>query len=302
MPLFTKSKSAAEVAAPPASKLETSGDPAFERRIQQIGADFLEDTRRHRTGVLSTAFWSQKLIDWAMKDEAFKVQLFRFVDAFPTLRTPEQIHDHLADYLAQPGVTPPSGMGLGLKAGGLLKGAFAKTVSGQITSMAERFIAGTDAASALPMLEKLWSKGIAFSVDLLGEACVSNAEAEVYQRKYLDLVTTLPRHTANWPANERLETDHLGPVPRTNVSIKISSLFARTDPVDFEGSIAGLMEALRPVLETAQEHNVLINFDMEFFEFKDLTLELFMRCCEAVEFPAGLAMQAYLRSGDDDAR
>ncbi|MHC4785780.1 MAG: hypothetical protein ACYTE6_07420, partial [Planctomycetota bacterium] len=77
MPLFTKSKSPAEVAAPPAAKPETSGDPALERRIQEIGADFLEDTRRHRAGVLSSAFWSQKLIDWAMKDEASKVQLFR---------------------------------------------------------------------------------------------------------------------------------------------------------------------------------------------------------------------------------
>jgi len=33
-----------------------------------------------------------------------------------------------------------------------------------------------------------------------------------------------------------------------------------------------------------------------------LTLELFMRCCEQIEFPAGLAMQAYLRSGDEDAQ
>ncbi len=47
---------------------------------------------------------------------------------------------------------------------------------------------------------------------------------------------------------------------------------------------------------------MLINFDMEQFALKDLTLELFMRCCEAIDFPAGLAMQAYLRSGDDDAR
>lgn len=131
---------------------------------------------------------------------------------------------------------------------------------------------------------------------------MSNAEAEVYQRKYLDLITNLPEHTAKWPANERLENDHLGAVPRTNVSIKISSLFARTDPVDLEGSLEGLMAALRPVLEAARERNVLINFDMEFFEYKDLTLQLFMRCCEAVDFPAGLAMQAYLRSGDDDAR
>ncbi len=274
----------------------------IEDHVQRLGAAFLNEVSRQRGGVLSRAFWSQKLIDWAMKDEAFKVQLFRFVDTFPTLRTPEQIHDHLADYLSQPGVTPPPGMGLGMKAGGLLKGALARTVAGQITGMGQRFIAGTDAVSAMPKLRKLWSQGIGFSVDLLGEACVSNAEAQIYQQKYLDLITNLPPKAAGWPHTERLETDHLGAVARTNVSIKISALFARTDPIDFEGTIAGLREALHPLLTAARDNNVFINFDMEFFEYKDLTLELFMRCCEAVEFQAGIALQAYLRSGDDDAR
>ncbi|CAE7348479.1 rocA [Symbiodinium necroappetens] len=41
---------------------------------------------------------------------------------------------------------------------------------------------------------------------------------------------------------------------------------------------------------------------MEQFAFKDLTLTLFERCCEQVDFHAGLAMQAYLRSGVDDAK
>ena len=41
---------------------------------------------------------------------------------------------------------------------------------------------------------------------------------------------------------------------------------------------------------------------MGYEALKDLTLELFMRCCEEYDFTAGLAMQAYLRSGDDDAR
>ena len=29
---------------------------------------------------------------------------------------------------------------------------------------------------------------------------------------------------------------------------------------------------------------------------------MFERCCEAIDFPAGLALQAYLRSGQDDAQ
>ena len=86
-------------------------------------------------------------MDWATGSEAFKVQLFRLVDAFPALKTPEQIHEHLADYLSQPGVEQPKGMSLGLKAGGIFKGTLAATIASQIHAMAEKFIAGTDAAS-----------------------------------------------------------------------------------------------------------------------------------------------------------
>ncbi|MEE2718703.1 MAG: proline dehydrogenase family protein, partial [Planctomycetota bacterium] len=235
-------------------------------------------------------------------DEGFKVQLFRFIDTFPTLRTPSQVHEHLVDYLAQPGVTLPPGMGLGLSAGGLLKGTMTKMVSGRITAMAERFIAGTDAASALPQLEKMWKQGVAFTVDLLGEACVSDEEAATYQQRYLDLVETLPAAVAGWASNPVLETDHLGPIPRTNVSIKISSLYARTDPIDLNGSLDGLVEMIGPVLEQAGRNGVFVNFDMEHYAFKDLTLSLFERCCEQYDFEAGLAMQAYLRSGEADAQ
>ena len=62
-----------------------------------------------------------------------------------------------------------------------------------------------------------------------------------------------------------------------------------------------MTEALRPILEAAAQHQVLVNFDMEQSALKDLTLALFERCCEKFDFPAGLALQAYLRSGMDDA-
>ncbi|MGA1223377.1 MAG: proline dehydrogenase family protein [Phycisphaerales bacterium] len=298
---FTSKKPAAAPqpsTAPTGEVVET--DPALESRIQSIGADFLDRARNARTGML--AVWSEGLMDWAMQDEAFKVQIFRFVDCFPMLKDNDAVYEHLMDYLSQPGVTPPPFVATALKAGSLAKGLVTKTMSGQITSMAQKFIAGTDAASALPTLRKIWGSGLCFSVDLLGEACVSDEEAEAYRRKYLDLVENLPATVASWGANARLESDHLGPIPRTNVSIKISSLSARVDPIDTEGSINGLLENIAPILEAARRNGVLVNFDMEQFALKDLTLELFMRACEKYEFEAGLAMQAYLRSGDDDAR
>lgn len=280
----------------------SGGIPGFEPRVQEIGRDLLTRARKHTSGVLSARFYSDKLMEWSMKDQAFKVQLFRFVDAFPMLRSTDDIYEHLTDYLSQPGVQVPATIAAGLKAGGLAKGLAVATMSQQITSMASKFIAGTDAKSALGNLADLWKDGIAFSVDLLGEACVSDAEAAEYQRKYLDLVNNLPGSVSAWKANPRLETDHLGPIARTNVSIKVSSLSARVDPIDTEGSIRELMGKIVPILEAAKAKGVLVNFDMEQYALKDLTLELFMRCCEKVDFEAGLAMQAYLKSGEDDAR
>jgi RHH-type proline utilization regulon transcriptional repressor/proline dehydrogenase/delta 1-pyrroline-5-carboxylate dehydrogenase len=274
----------------------------LEGAIQAIGRDMLGRARSHRSGLLSAKFYSDALMEWSMKDHQFKVQLFRFVDCFPVLKTPEDIYDHLSDYLDQPGVTVPGVIAAAMKAGRLAKGLAVGQIRGQIEGMAGKFIAGTDAASALDNLRRLWGEGIAFSVDLLGEACVSDAEADAYRDKYLDLINNLPDQVAGWAGNARLESDHLGAIPRTNVSVKISSLSARCDPIDSEGARRDLMKRLRPILEAAKARGVFVNFDMEQFSMKDFTLELFMHCCEEVDFQAGLAMQAYLRSGEEDAR
>ncbi len=311
MALFTRSKPAPSTSptiepGPPAphGSSATRGvnhGPQVESLVRRIGGELLAAARGHKAGMLSAAFWSDKLMSWSMKDPNFKVQLFRFVDAFPTLTTPQSVHEHLVDYLSQPGVELPPGLSLGMKAGGLAKGLMSKTVASQITSMAGKFIAGANAADALPDLRRSWDKGLAFSVDLLGEACVSAAEAESYREKYLDLVRGLPGEVANWPANDVLDRDHLGAIPRANVSIKISSLSAQTHSIDHDRALDSIMEQLRPILEEARRLGVHINFDMEQYALKDLTMDLFMRCCEAVDFSAGLAMQAYLRSGDSDA-
>ena len=320
MGLFTRSKSSVAKTAPPSAasrrdahaphfavERETpptplSGDARLEESAQAKALAILTAARGDRAGVMSAAFWSDRLMAWSMKDPDFKVQLFHFVDCFPALRTSDAIYEHLVDFMSKPGLSLPPGLDLGLRAGGLAKGLVAKTMSGQIESMASKFIAGRDAKSALPTLKKLWTGNMAFSVDLLGEACLSDSEAEMYRNKYLDLIEILPSEVATWAPNALLESDHLGAIPRTNVSIKISSLFARTDPIDFAGSLASLQAALTPVLESAHKHGVFVNFDMEQFSLKDLTLELFMRCCEQIPFHAGLAMQSYLRSGDADAQ
>ncbi|MDX2114403.1 MAG: proline dehydrogenase family protein [Planctomycetota bacterium] len=302
MALFSRRAAKPLSVAPPAAHRAAPGSARDEARVHALGAELLSLARGHRSSALSAKFYSDALMEWSMKDPSFKVQMFRFVDAFPTLKNPESVYDHLQDYLSQPGVTVPGVISAAMAAGSVAKSLAVKTISSQITAMASKFIAGRDAASALQQLRKLWDQQIAFSVDLLGEACVSDAESLAYQNKYLDLVGNLPGLVAPWPASDVLERDHLGPIPRVNVSIKISSLSARCDPIETEGSIRELMDRLQPILTLAQQRGVFINFDMEQFALKDLTIQLFQKCCEQIPFSAGLAMQAYLRSGDDDAR
>jgi RHH-type proline utilization regulon transcriptional repressor/proline dehydrogenase/delta 1-pyrroline-5-carboxylate dehydrogenase len=267
----------------------------------QIGRDLLQRARRHRRGLFSARFWHDQLVDRAMHDPALKVQLLRFIDVFPMLRTAEQVYEYLVEYLGQPGLALPTEVALGLKAGGLAKGIMAKTIAGRITAMAGRFIAGPDPAAALPVLERLWERGVAASVDLLGEACLSREEAWAYQHRYLNLLDTLTAAAARWPPRPSLESDHLGRVPRASISIKITSLAARADPIDPQGALRALEEGLRPILQAAARNHATVYFDMEQAAVKELTIGLFERCCEACDFPAGLALQAYLRSAAEDA-
>jgi len=268
-------------------------------RIDALGRELL-DRARARGG--ESGGWREGLFDWVLRDPSFKVRMFRFIDTYPTLRTPEQVHAVLADYLARPGVTLPPGLGLGLKAGGLMRGALTKTVDRQVRAMARRFIVGESMDEALPRLRERWGERIAFSVDLLGEACVSEAEAREDRRRYRAMIAALPGQVASWPADERLERDHLGDIPRCNVSIKVSSLHGRVRVEDFDGTIERMIGTVTPILEDAAKQGVFINFDMEHHQLKDLTLALFMRCCERVDFPAGVALQAYLRSAEADAQ
>ena len=128
-----------------------------------------------------------QILEWAMKDPEFKTEMFRFVDVFPALTTPEEIARHIQEYLLRPGVNPPTvikmalkGAGLGSMATRIAAGQIAKNLEG----MARRFITGNDAASAVGALRELRQARQCFTVDLLGEATVSDGECEAYASRY----------------------------------------------------------------------------------------------------------------------
>lgn len=280
-----------------------------EARIRAIGEDLFARMRDERPGLFDKAWWSGQVLEWAMKDEAFKTEMFRFVDVFPVLATPEEIARHIQEYLLRPGINPPAVIKMALKGAGL--GSIAtKMATAQIAKnlegMARRFIAGTDAAGAVPALREMRGQRQAFTVDLLGEATVSEAEAEAYAARYADLIDGLARECAAWPDDELLDADDRGPIPRVNVSIKPSAMYSQLDPLAFDESVEAAAKRLLPLFRLARERGVFVNLDMEQHTYKDLTLALFRRVLEDPSLGdwehAGIAIQAYHRQAEADLR
>src|SRR5947208_10671225 len=172
-----------------------------------------------------------------------------------------------------------------------------------VSGMARQFIAGRNPAEVMKTLRKRRKQGIGFTVDLLGEAVVSEEEADEYAERCFELLDGLAAETRGW-------TDPLGRnselFPVVNLSVKISALYSQMNPADPEDAIAHLAPKLRPILRRARELGAFINFDMESYAHKNSTLELFRTLFDEPEFRdwphAGIVVQAYLRDAEKDLR
>jgi RHH-type transcriptional regulator, proline utilization regulon repressor / proline dehydrogenase / delta 1-pyrroline-5-carboxylate dehydrogenase len=279
---------------------------AISQKIFDRGSEIFSLMEADTTSVFNKDWWYGRIMDWSMKNEAFKIQMFRFVDVLPYLNSSDEVARHLKEYFSSQGQEIPSVLGWGLGLGSLAPGLMAAAIRKNVTQMARMFITGETPDEAFKNLEKMRKEKLCFTVDILGEAAVSETEAETYQRRYLELIETLAAKSAKWPEIELIDRDHLGAISKVNVSVKVSSLYSQLDPIDPENSIKVALERLRPIFRRARELNVFINLDMEAFVYKDLTLKLFKALMSEKEFSdynnVGVVIQAYLRESEQDLK
>jgi RHH-type transcriptional regulator, proline utilization regulon repressor / proline dehydrogenase / delta 1-pyrroline-5-carboxylate dehydrogenase len=279
----------------------------LEVRTQAFGREIFERARADATVPFNSTWWDERLMEWTMGDEAVKVQLFRFIDVLPLLTSAPEIARHLREYFSEAQEHLPSWARLGLRwmpSNGWAGGLVARGARWNAERLARRFIAGTDAAEAVAAVARLRRRRLAFTVDLLGEATVTEAEADLYQAEYFELIKGLTRDVNSWEAIPQVDADDRGPLPRVNLSIKLSSLYSQFDPIDPAGTSAQVRNRLRPILREARRRGAFVNVDMEQYAFKDLTLDIFKQILEEEEFrdwaDVGIAIQVYLRDTERD--
>src|SRR5256885_2088196 len=76
-------------------------EKALESRTKQIGREIFAQAAGHEVRMGSASSWDQRMMSLAMWDEAVKVQLFRFTDALPALKTDQAVNQHLREYFEQ---------------------------------------------------------------------------------------------------------------------------------------------------------------------------------------------------------
>jgi len=248
------------------------------------------------------------LMDAAMEDEGLKADLFRLLDVLPVLSSDDDVSRHVREYLLGKQRRVPPILGAALKAAGAraLSGLSAAAVRGIAGQMAERFIVGASVSQALLRLYALHRNGFAFSADLLGESTVGNSEAEQFCQRYAALIQALSRETLGWEEQPIVDAGPRGAIPRANISLKLSSLLPRLDPLDHERSVDCLVQRMKPLFLAAAQNKAALTIDMEQWDLHGIAWDVFetlvgMR--ELASWPHfGIVVQAYLHSASDDAR
>jgi proline dehydrogenase len=275
---------------------------SLESSIHEIGADLASafpSGARHPLRAID-----QRAMDLASADQELKAALFRFVDVTPACRSLDDLARHLREFLREvPEAPPPLAVAMRMADNKAGRRAIGAAAAAGVRHMAHRFIVGESPSSALGVLRELWNRGVANSVDLLGEATVTQTEADRYASRCDEALRDIARAQAGWPVRDVLERDSIGTIPRTNVSVKISALTPLLRPDAPERGRRDAAERLRPLLRDADKLGAHIHIDMESLDSREAVLDLVLEVLSEEEFSrgpsAGLVLQAYLRDSPE---
>ncbi len=274
----------------------------LEKRIQELGSELITNIRE----LDDEQHWLDALVNHAISDPQFRIQTLRFIDVLPSLNDDVELTRHLQEYFGHLETPLPELAQWGLKQSDKpwLAHIAAPLVRYTIRGLARRFMGGNNIQRACNTVDRLMHGGMSSSLDILGEASVSEHEADDYQKAYLEMIPAMSAHMQAWTGSDMIDQLHGRAAPRLNISLKLSSLYSQIDAADTKGSVSAIKQRLIPILECAHEHHAFVMIDMEQYDFKNIILTCFLELLEGSRFrhwpDIGIAIQAYLHDAFDD--
>ena len=254
------------------------------QKAQILGKSLFAAVHREQPSLGVTNRWTQEVMKWCLSNLELKSRILRFVDVLPTLKTDKSITEHVRAYFP----SSESRLPLALRSGSFFtqtpftSRAVANITRHMVREIAQQFICGETMEEAKKSLDRLVSKGMDFSIDVLGESVTSHKEADNFQTTYMNILDGFPAPT--------------------NVSVKLSSLTPRFDPLNWDNTIRDVLKRLIPIVELAKKKESFVNVDVEQYEHRDLTLEIFKRLLSHEKVKGygkiGTVFQSYLRDAE----
>lgn len=240
-----------------------------------------------------------RAMDMASQDAELRAALFRFVDVVPACRSLDDLASHLTGFLDEVDDRPmPLDMAVRMGNSKAGRAAIGTAAAAGVRHMAHRFIVGETPRDAEKIMRSLWDDGVATSVDLLGEATITSAEADRYAARCAEALDSLAEVYARLPARPELESDSMGPIPRGNLSVKVSALTPLLRPDAPQLGKDDAAPRLRELVRRARERDAHLHIDMESFDSREAITDLVLEILSEEEFrqgpSAGLVLQAYL--------
>ncbi|MCW8928933.1 MAG: proline dehydrogenase family protein [Gammaproteobacteria bacterium] len=250
--------------------------------------------------------WLEQLINRTISEPDFRIQALRFIDVLPSLDDDSVLVEHLQEYFSD--LPLPLFAEWGLKHSDTPWATLiaVPTVRYTLKRLARKFMGGEQLHQAISCITQLRHQNMNFTLDLLGEATISEVESEAYQQQYLQMLDSLSKPIDAWSHHTLLDTSHDKESPRLNLSIKLSSLYSQINPAAPQSSINAICKQLRPILRAAIKNKAFITIDMEQYDIKNIVLDCFRQIIMEDEFRAwphiGLALQSYLKETYDDIK
>ncbi|MDQ2660003.1 MAG: L-glutamate gamma-semialdehyde dehydrogenase, partial [Verrucomicrobiota bacterium] len=170
----------------------------LQTEIERRGEQIFQLVDQHPESIFSKAGFYQKMMALSMRDEVFKVQMFRFVDVLASLRSSGDIVRHLEEYFAKMSNSIAPLLHTGVRAAKIVPWFSSWFLRWNVSGMARQFISGRNPSDAMKTLRNGRKNRIGFTVDLLGEAVVSEQEAYEYGVRCLELLEGLAAQTKGW--------------------------------------------------------------------------------------------------------
>ena len=292
----------------PANKIKTN--LRYESKTQEIAQKLIQTTR-DKSNIFNRMReqmrWDDKVLDWTMSNPGLRVQMFRFIDTIPALQSKTEIARHFQQYMSAEAVELPSALKGILnfsEPDSFAAQTAAATITKAVEALAYKYIAGKNINEVIKTIERLRKEGMTYTIDLLGEAVITETEAADYLQRYLDLIEQLTQKAKTWKRIQGIDLADGEDLAQVQVSVKLTAFYSQFDPLDPLGSKAKVCDRLRILLRKAAELGAAIHFDMEQYRYKDLTLQILKELLMEEEFRSrtdlGMTLQGYLRDSYQD--